>query len=138
MNSGSRKRSDGRDKYGAERQSPAERAPGWKMNKDPLKIIVDSIAKIPLDARVLTHEPQLTIVAVTSSAPGEKLKEIERLGAQVIVCQNMDNNVDLKFLAEVLGSINVDSIMIEGGSTWLSQPLERELWINSSDSSHRK
>ena len=88
-----------------------------KKNKDPLKIIVDSTGKIPLTANVLTHEPQLTIVATTSAMPAEKLKELQRLGAQVVVCPANDKKVDLTFLMKILGEMEVDSILIEGGST---------------------
>lgn len=88
-----------------------------KKNKDPLKIVVDTYGKIPLNANILTHEPQLTIVATTSAAPKDKLKELERLGAQVIVCPGKNKVVDLVFLMETLGKMEVDSILIEGGST---------------------
>jgi len=88
-----------------------------KKNKDPLKIIVDTYGKIPLNANVLIHEPQLTIVATTSAAAKDKLKELERSGAQVIVCPDKNKVVDLAFLMETLGKMEVDSIMIEGGST---------------------
>jgi len=88
-----------------------------KKNKNPLKIIVDTYGKIPLDANVLTHEPQLTIVATTSAAARAKLKELERSGAQVIVCPGKNKAVDLVFLMETLGKMEVDSILIEGGST---------------------
>ena len=88
-----------------------------KKSKDPLKIIVDSSGKIPLDANVLTHEPQLTMVATTSAMPKDKTREIERLGAHVILCPVKNDRVDLVFLMESLGSIDIDSVLIEGGGT---------------------
>lgn len=88
-----------------------------KKNKDPLKIIVDTCGKIPLDAKVLTHKPQLTIVATTEKAARDKLKQLERLGVQVIICPVKNNRVDLVFLMETLGKMEVDSVLLEGGST---------------------
>lgn len=94
------------------------------MNAHPLKVIADTHARIPLEARVLTNDPQLTLVATTSLADAKKLKTIERMGAQVLVCPMKDNRVDLAWLTEALGSMEIDSVMIEGGSTLAFSALE--------------
>lgn len=88
--------------------------PVWK---NPLKVIADTRGRIPLTAKVLTNDPQLTIVAVTHLAQPSKLKAIERLGAQVLICPEKDHRVDLEFILSALGTMGVDSVMIEGGST---------------------
>jgi diaminohydroxyphosphoribosylaminopyrimidine deaminase / 5-amino-6-(5-phosphoribosylamino)uracil reductase len=88
-----------------------------KKNRDPLKVILDSTGKIPITANVLTHEPQLTLVATSLEMPKEKRKELERLGAQVVVCPAVNKKVDLRFLLQMLGEMDIDSILIEGGST---------------------
>lgn len=88
-----------------------------KISKDPLKVIVDSVARISLDAKVLTHNPQLTLVAVTQMADPEKLSEIRRTGAQVIVCPEKNEQVDLEYLMLALGSMDIDSVFLEGGGT---------------------
>jgi diaminohydroxyphosphoribosylaminopyrimidine deaminase / 5-amino-6-(5-phosphoribosylamino)uracil reductase len=88
-----------------------------KKNKDPLKIITDTRARIPLESKVFKHNPQLTILATTKLAEPEKLKEIERTGAQVLLCPVKNNKVDLFYLMKALGMMGIDSILIEGGST---------------------
>ncbi len=95
------------------RNNPALPA-GWK---NPLKIVADSHARIGLTAKVFTHEPQLTIIAVTEQADKNKLREIRRTGAQVVVCRENSGKVDLKQLMQQLGAMGIDSVMIEGGST---------------------
>jgi diaminohydroxyphosphoribosylaminopyrimidine deaminase / 5-amino-6-(5-phosphoribosylamino)uracil reductase len=85
--------------------------------KNPLKIIADTRGRISLEAKVLSNDPQLTIIATTELADPGKLKQIERLGAQVLVCPLKDNMVDLGFVVRSIGAMGVDSIMIEGGST---------------------
>lgn len=87
--------------------------PAWK---NPLKIVTDTRGRIPTDARIFTNDPQLTIIATTSLADKKKLKEIERTGAQVVVCPQKNNMVDLEYLVSSLGTMGVDSMMIEGGS----------------------
>jgi len=87
-----------------------------KKNKDPLKIIADTRCRIPLKSKVLTFNPQLTILATTDLADKLKCKEIERLGAQTIICPLKNDKVDLAFLVRSLGIMGIDSILIEGGS----------------------
>jgi diaminohydroxyphosphoribosylaminopyrimidine deaminase/5-amino-6-(5-phosphoribosylamino)uracil reductase len=86
-----------------------------KLSRDPLKIIVDSMARIPVDAEVIAHNPQLTIIAVTHLAESSKLQQIRRTGAQVIVCPERNRQVDLEYLILALGSMDIDSILLEGG-----------------------
>jgi len=85
--------------------------------KHPLKIVADTTCRIPIDSKVLTNDPQLTIVAVTDKADKEKVKTIERMGAQVLVCPVKDGRVDLSFLMQSVAAMGIDSVMIEGGST---------------------
>jgi len=85
--------------------------------KNPLKIIADSHGRIPLEAKVLTNDPQLTIVATTNLADKEKLKAIERMGSQVLVCPAKKGQVDLVHLMHMLGAMEIGSVMIEGGGT---------------------
>jgi len=87
-----------------------------KKSKDPLKIITDTRCRIPLESKVLTFNPQLTILATTAMADKVKLKKIERLGAQTIICPVKNGKVDLGFLVRALGNMGIDSILIEGGS----------------------
>ncbi|MEI6684019.1 MAG: bifunctional diaminohydroxyphosphoribosylaminopyrimidine deaminase/5-amino-6-(5-phosphoribosylamino)uracil reductase RibD [Bacteroidota bacterium] len=85
--------------------------------KNPLKIIADTHGRIPLEAKILTHDPQLTLVATTALADAAKMKSIERMGAQVLICPVKNGRVDLAFLMKALGTMEIDSVMIEGGST---------------------
>ncbi len=88
-----------------------------KISKNPLKIVVDSIARISLDANVLKSNPQLTLLAVTQMADPAKLAEISRTGAQVVVCPEKDEQVDLEYLMLALGMMDIDSVFLEGGGT---------------------
>ena len=89
-----------------------------KMNpvKHPLKIIADSTCRIPVDSRVLTNDPQLTILAVSEMAEKDKVRTIERMGAQVMVCPMKEGHIDLSYLMRSVGAMGIDSVMIEGGS----------------------
>lgn len=82
----------------------------------PIPIIVDSTARIPLQAKVL-HGPTgvSPILATTAAAPPEKLRQLQALGCQVKVLPEAENGVDLQELMRVLGSRGIDSILLEGG-----------------------
>jgi diaminohydroxyphosphoribosylaminopyrimidine deaminase/5-amino-6-(5-phosphoribosylamino)uracil reductase len=98
-----------------------------KDKRDPLKVIVDSKLRLPLTSKVITNEPQLTLVATTEQAAKAKIREIERTGAQVVVCPDTGGRVDLAFLVATLGALGIDSIMIEGGSTLAFSALQAGL-----------
>jgi diaminohydroxyphosphoribosylaminopyrimidine deaminase/5-amino-6-(5-phosphoribosylamino)uracil reductase len=85
--------------------------------KNPLKVIADTHGRISTEAKLLSNDPQLTIIATTGLADPQKIKQIERMGAQVLICPVKNSVVDLSFVMQSLGKMGVDSIMIEGGST---------------------
>jgi diaminohydroxyphosphoribosylaminopyrimidine deaminase / 5-amino-6-(5-phosphoribosylamino)uracil reductase len=88
-----------------------------KKSRDPLKVIVDSEGRTPPEAKVLANNPQLAIIATTERTGTAKRREMERLGAQVLVCPESDGKVDLGYLMSSLGRMGVDSVLLEGGST---------------------
>ena len=85
---------------------------------NPIRIIIDSKARIPLEAKVLKcDEKTKTIIVTTEFADKSKIEAIKQKGAEVIVTQSKNNRVDLKYLMKVLGDMGIDSILLEGGST---------------------
>lgn len=89
-----------------------------KEGADPIRVIVDSSGRIPLEAKVLNIDSEAkTIIAVTEKASKEKIKMIEDKGAEVLIIPEKNNKVDLKYLMKKLGERDIDSILLEGGST---------------------
>lgn len=86
--------------------------------KDPIRIIVDSKARLPLNAQVINPKSMArTIVATTDLANPNKLKALEEIGVEIIIIPTKDNKVDLQRLMDELGKKGIDSILLEGGST---------------------
>lgn len=84
---------------------------------DPIRIIVDTKARIPLEAKVINIKSNTrTIIATTELAAIEKVKVLKDKGVEVIICPLKNNKVDLNYLTKVLGEQGIDSILIEGGS----------------------
>ncbi len=56
----------------------------------------------------------LRIIAVSNSAPAEKIKSLEE---KALIIKTGDLKVDLKELAAKLKQIDIDTLMVEGGAT---------------------
>ncbi len=92
---------------------------------DPVRIIVDTNARIPLEAKVLNLASKAkTIIATTEKADKKKLKDIEDKGAEVIITPLRNNRVDLSYLMQQLGQKGIDSVLLEGGAALNFSALE--------------
>jgi len=93
--------------------------------RNPIRIVVDSNLRIPLDSKILNSSKEAkTIVATTENAKSDKIKAIEDLGNKVLVIDSLKNRVDLSKLMEKLGVEGVDGILLEGGATLNFSALE--------------
>ncbi|MCK4243120.1 MAG: bifunctional diaminohydroxyphosphoribosylaminopyrimidine deaminase/5-amino-6-(5-phosphoribosylamino)uracil reductase RibD [Dehalococcoidia bacterium] len=99
---------------------------GQPLERQPLRIIVDSEARTPSTAR-LFGERGRTMVATTSAAPRAKVGELQEVGAEVMEFLSREGQVDLEQLLRELGSREIISVMIEGGSTLLASFFEQGL-----------
>lgn len=80
----------------------------------PVRIIVDSIGRIPLHSKILKSASKInTIVAVTKRASDERIDKIKSAGAIVIVAGT--KTVDLKELFFILKKMGFNKILVEGG-----------------------
>ena len=84
--------------------------------KNPIRIVLDSNAAIPLNAKILNGEAK-TIVAVSEAAPQDKLDELQKLtNAEVLKLPQRNGHLDLQALLEKLAAVEITSILVEGGS----------------------
>jgi diaminohydroxyphosphoribosylaminopyrimidine deaminase/5-amino-6-(5-phosphoribosylamino)uracil reductase len=85
--------------------------------RDPVRVIVDSRLRIPVNARVLTQKsPAKTIIAVLPGAPKSKIKKLQAAGAEVLLVKSAQGRVDLRDLMKKLGKRDIMSVLIEGGA----------------------
>jgi len=83
--------------------------------KNPVRVIVDSKARTPLDSKVVADNSARTIIATTNKAPQEKISALKARGVEVITAG--DELVDLKFLMHELAEREITSVLVEGGGT---------------------
>jgi diaminohydroxyphosphoribosylaminopyrimidine deaminase / 5-amino-6-(5-phosphoribosylamino)uracil reductase len=102
------------------------RGPG---QRDPVRVVVDSTARLPPGARILRQRSAApTLVACTLRAPPGRVKTLQRAGAEIVRCQSRDGRVDLKDLLERLAGRGLTSVLVEGGAGIHGAFLSRRLW----------
>jgi diaminohydroxyphosphoribosylaminopyrimidine deaminase/5-amino-6-(5-phosphoribosylamino)uracil reductase len=85
--------------------------------RDPARVIVDNLARLPLRAKVINRaSTATTILAVSAMAPRARLEALEREGVQILVVPGSPRRVSLRNLMEALGKMDLLSVLIEGGA----------------------
>ncbi|MBI3625809.1 MAG: bifunctional diaminohydroxyphosphoribosylaminopyrimidine deaminase/5-amino-6-(5-phosphoribosylamino)uracil reductase RibD [Candidatus Rokubacteria bacterium] len=88
--------------------------PAWP--REPYRVVVDSHGRTPTTSRVLAAgSPERTLIAVTESAPEDRLRALEASGARVLRLPARDGRVDLGALMADLAQREVTALLLEGG-----------------------
>lgn len=82
----------------------------------PIRVIVDSNLRTPLDAQVVTDHTTETWVVCTEAAEVEKEKQLANNGVIVIRCGN-GPRVNLTEMMDRLYEREIGSVLLEGGAT---------------------
>ena len=99
---------------------------GQPLDRQPLRVVVDSRGRLPAEASVLS-EPGQTLVAV-ASADSSTQDRLGGLGAEVESVPAGDGSVELEELLLRLGrDRTITSVLVEGGSTLLGSLFDRGL-----------
>ncbi|MXY48215.1 MAG: bifunctional diaminohydroxyphosphoribosylaminopyrimidine deaminase/5-amino-6-(5-phosphoribosylamino)uracil reductase RibD [Gemmatimonadetes bacterium] len=83
--------------------------------RQPRRVVLDSRARTPLDARVLNGEAPAT-VCVTEAAPADRIDGLKDAGAEVLVLPGGDGSIPIDPLKSALGQAGIVTLMVEGGS----------------------
>lgn len=99
---------------------------GGQLEKQPLRVVVDSAARTPPTARVLKL-PGKTTIAVTSEADQGRRRKLVEAGAEILELPSRGRVVDLEELLKVLGGRQIISLMVEGGAAVFGSLFEQSL-----------
>lgn len=83
-------------------------------NETPVRIVVDSLARTPTDADIFKKGDGKRIIAVSQSAPHEKVKQLGKHAEIILVGEK---TVDLEKLLPELKARGINRLMVEGGAT---------------------
>jgi len=101
---------------------------------DPLRIVLDSQGRIPMDCQLLSSELATgTLVVTTQAVPSDVAQNIRKQGAELLIVQeNDEQRVDITELIAALGQRGLQSLMVEGGASVLGAffdaHLVNEIW----------
>lgn len=94
--------------------------------RNPIRVILDSTLKIPLDAKVVVDQLAETWIFTSQNYDKEKEKTLESLGVRVFQTNGADR-VDVEDVVQILGEQLVSSVFIEGGGAVNASFLEHKL-----------
>lgn len=80
--------------------------------RQPLRIVFDSQARLPLDSQLLKTLDQAPLIVVAASdAPSDRISALESAGAEVFIATGIEPAL------RELGARNITSLFLEGGKT---------------------
>ncbi|MDQ0254101.1 diaminohydroxyphosphoribosylaminopyrimidine deaminase/5-amino-6-(5-phosphoribosylamino)uracil reductase [Evansella vedderi] len=94
--------------------------------RNPIRIIVDSNLKVPLDSKVVVDKLAETWIFTSQNVDLNKEKKLLSNGIKVIRT-NGSKRVNIEEVVEILGENLISSILIEGGGTINASFLENKL-----------
>jgi diaminohydroxyphosphoribosylaminopyrimidine deaminase/5-amino-6-(5-phosphoribosylamino)uracil reductase len=96
--------------------------------RDPVRIIVDTNLRIPVNARVLGHvKGPETLIAVSEDIAGRRLKRFDGKDVSLLMCPEKEGRIDLKALMDMLGKRSITSVLLEGGATLMGAMIREKL-----------
>lgn len=95
--------------------------------RNPIRVVLDSTLKTPLEAKVVRDGKAETWIITTEQASEEKRKKLEEAGITVFVTESLDGQVNPLKVVELLGEKLISSLMIEGGGAVIASFLKHQL-----------
>lgn len=88
-----------------------------KKTRNPIRIVLDSRGRIPLDAEVVRSAHQIrTILATTDAISADRERALQQAHVEVWRLPSCDERVDPRALIQKLSQEQIDSVLIEGGA----------------------
>ena len=92
----------------------------------PKRIVLDSRARLPLDAKIWHNAPEL-LVFVASTAEKSRVDALKARGATVIEAPHGQNGLDWDFIGAQLYARDCISLLIEGGARVAGSALQAKI-----------
>ncbi|MED3690092.1 bifunctional diaminohydroxyphosphoribosylaminopyrimidine deaminase/5-amino-6-(5-phosphoribosylamino)uracil reductase RibD [Peribacillus butanolivorans] len=84
--------------------------------KNPIRIILDSELRVPLDANVVQVSDAKTVIVTQENASVDKISALSEKGIEFIIVPKTDAGLDLRILMEELYKKGITDVLLEGGS----------------------
>ena len=84
--------------------------------RNPARIICDTHLRTPLTSNVIITAPHVRTILATCCQDPDAMAPYEDAGCEILVLPEKDGHTDLQVLMKRLGGMDIDSILLEGGS----------------------
>ncbi len=85
--------------------------------KSPVRLVVDRLARTPLTAKLVNDNKAPTIIAVSGSAPMDRVAALAVKGVEVLTVPEVAGRLDLAAILRNLGRRGMTQVMVEAGGT---------------------
>ena len=87
-----------------------------EVDRQPARVVFDSHARLPLESQLVrTIEGAPLIVVTGPGAEGDRINELERAGAELVVIAGRDQGAKVEAALSELGRRGITSLLLEGG-----------------------
>ena len=93
------------------------------VQNQPLRVVLDSLLRTPVDAKVITGPGQVMIFCAIDANVKCK-RALEEAGAEVLMLDSHDGRINLEQMLEILGQKNCTDVLLETGATLSGSMLE--------------
>lgn len=99
---------------------------GLPRSRNPLRVVVDGMARTPATSRILAKPGPAearpgTLIVTTKFAPDDRIVDLKAAGAEILIApeegEPLAANIDLGRLMVLLGKRDITSLLIEAGGT---------------------
>lgn len=95
--------------------------------KNPIRIICDTHLRTPLTSKIVKTANDIKTYIATSSEDKNKMKLYQNHGCEILSIKKKGNHIDLSSLMQHLGNMQIDSLLLEGGSLMNWSALEQQI-----------
>ncbi|MEN6307004.1 MAG: bifunctional diaminohydroxyphosphoribosylaminopyrimidine deaminase/5-amino-6-(5-phosphoribosylamino)uracil reductase RibD [Anaerohalosphaeraceae bacterium] len=106
------------------------RIPGQSIERQPLRVVLDTQLRTPLDCHLATTEEAPTLIATSELAiqnNQNKAAAFRKAGVEILPITQSNQHPDLSHLLAELGKRGIQQLLVEGGPTVLSSFLSQNL-----------
>ena len=93
----------------------------------PLRVVVDTHLRTPLDAQLVRTAADAPTCIVTTETDGEAFRALEASGCRMLTVPVRDGRVDLDAVFCALGEAGISSVIVEGGPQLLGAVFDAKL-----------
>lgn len=96
------------------------------IKKQPLRVVLDSTLRTPLNAKVVSG-PGEVIIFCAVEADKKRRRALEELGVEVLMLDSHDGRINLEQMLEILGQKDCNEVLLETGATLAGSMVEQNL-----------